>query len=59
MAERLVQDTPLNLRASRDGSVTDLESVRRSRAMRAGFGGIPVEYKGGTIPPPDQRRNYS
>jgi hypothetical protein len=22
-------------------------------------GGIPVEYKGGTIPPPDQRRSYS
>jgi hypothetical protein len=24
-----------------------------------GPGGIPVEYKGGTIPPPDQRRSYS
>jgi NADH-quinone oxidoreductase subunit C len=23
------------------------------------LGGIPVEYKGGSIPPPDQRRNYS
>jgi NADH-quinone oxidoreductase subunit C len=23
------------------------------------LGGIPVEYKGGTIPPPDQRRSYS
>jgi NADH-quinone oxidoreductase subunit C len=23
------------------------------------LGGIPVEYKGGTIPPPNQRRNYS
>jgi len=23
------------------------------------LGGIPVEYKGGTTPPPDQRRNYS
>jgi len=23
------------------------------------LGGIPVEYKGGTIPSPDQRRNYS
>ena len=23
------------------------------------LGGIPVEYKGGTVPPPDQRRNYS
>ena len=22
-------------------------------------GGIPVEYKGGTIAPPDERRNYS
>jgi NADH-quinone oxidoreductase subunit C len=23
------------------------------------LGGVPVEYKGGTIPPPDQRRSYS
>ncbi|MFL6090724.1 MAG: NADH-quinone oxidoreductase subunit C [Aeromicrobium sp.] len=23
------------------------------------LGGIPVEYKGGTTPPPDERRNYS
>ncbi|MGA8047002.1 MAG: NADH-quinone oxidoreductase subunit C [Dermatophilaceae bacterium] len=23
------------------------------------LGGIPVEYKGGTVPPPDQRRTYS
>ena len=23
------------------------------------LGGIPVEYKGGTTPPPDQRRSYS
>jgi NADH-quinone oxidoreductase subunit C len=23
------------------------------------LGGIPVEYKGATIPPPDQRRSYS
>jgi hypothetical protein len=22
-------------------------------------GGIPVEYKGGSIPPPDERRSYS
>ena len=22
------------------------------------LGGIPVEYKGGTVPPPDQRRSY-
>ena len=29
-------------------------------ALRArGLGGIPVEYKGGTIPPPDERRAYS
>jgi NADH-quinone oxidoreductase subunit C len=23
------------------------------------LGGVPVEYKGGTIPPPDQRRSYN
>ncbi|WP_091733793.1 NADH-quinone oxidoreductase subunit C [Nocardioides scoriae] len=23
------------------------------------LGGIPVEYKGGTVPPPDQRRSYN
>jgi NADH-quinone oxidoreductase subunit C len=23
------------------------------------LGGIPVEYKGGTIPPPDRRRSYN
>lgn len=23
------------------------------------LGGVPVEYKGGTVPPPDQRRSYS
>ena len=28
-------------------------------ALRARLGGIPVEYKGATIPPPDQRRSYS
>jgi len=28
-------------------------------APRTGLGGIPVEYKGGTIAPPDQRRSYS
>ena len=29
-------------------------------ALRArALGGIPVEYKGGTIAPPDQRRSYS
>jgi len=40
-------------------------SVRASRAVLARrkdalpVGGIPVEYKGGTIPPPDERRSYS
>ncbi len=34
----------------------------RSRSLRGArtlcpFGGIPVEYKGGTVPPPDQRRS--
>ena len=29
-------------------------------ALRArGLGGIPVEHKGGTVPPPDERRSYS
>jgi hypothetical protein len=28
-------------------------------APRTGLGGIPVEYKGATVPPPDQRRSYS
>jgi NADH-quinone oxidoreductase subunit C len=29
-------------------------------ALRArGLGGIPVEYKGATIPPADERRSYS
>ena len=23
------------------------------------LGGIPVEYKGGSVPPPDQRRSYN
>jgi NADH-quinone oxidoreductase subunit C len=23
------------------------------------LGGVPVQYKGATIPPPDERRNYS
>ena len=23
------------------------------------LGGIPVEYKGATVPPPDQRRKYT
>ena len=40
-------------------------AVRATRAVLAWrkdalpLGGIPVEYKGGTIPPPDQRRSYS
>jgi hypothetical protein len=40
-------------------------TVRASRAVLAQrkdalpSGGIPVEYKGGTIPPPDERRSYS
>jgi hypothetical protein len=29
------------------------------RPPAAGLGGIPVEYKGGTVPPPDQRRAYN
>jgi NADH-quinone oxidoreductase subunit C len=39
--------------------------MRASRAALAQrkdallLGGIPVEYKGGTVPPPDQRRSYS
>ncbi|WP_264674395.1 hypothetical protein [Nocardioides dongkuii] len=36
----------------------------RSRSSRGArtlcpFGGIPVEYKGGSVPPPDQRRSYN
>jgi hypothetical protein len=34
------------------------ESLRRARTL-CPMGGIPVEYKGGTIPPPDERRSYS
>ncbi len=33
-------------------------SSRSGRTLCA-LGGIPVEYKGGSIPPPDQRRSYS
>ncbi len=29
------------------------------RKLRALLGGIPVEYKGATVPPPDERRSYS
>ena len=42
-----------------------LLGMRASRAVLARrkdalpLGGIPVEYKGGTVPPPDQRRSYS
>ncbi|WP_344326134.1 hypothetical protein [Aeromicrobium halocynthiae] len=32
---------------------------RAPQAPRACSGGIPVEYKGGTISAPDQRRSYS
>jgi hypothetical protein len=31
--------------------------ARRKDALP--LGGIPVEYKGVTIPPPDERRSYS
>jgi hypothetical protein len=36
----------------------------RSRSLRSArtlcpMGGIPVEYKGGSIPPPDERRSYN
>ena len=27
--------------------------------VREGMFGVSVEYKGGTIPPPDERRSYS
>jgi len=39
----------------------DLEPERRVVPQRKDYplGGIPVEYKGGTVPPPDQRRSYS
>jgi hypothetical protein len=33
-------------------------SLRSARTLRL-MGGIPVEYKGGSIPPPDQRRSYN
>ena len=42
---------PLPMRASR--------AVLALRKDALPLGGIPVEYKGGTIPPPDQRRSYS
>ena len=32
---------------------------RASHAPRAVLGGIPGEFKGGTIAAPDQRRSYS
>jgi hypothetical protein len=38
-------------------AVQDTASVCALRAR--GLGGIPVEYKGATIPPPDTRRSYS
>ena len=45
--------------------VSDLVTCSlRSQSFRGGrtlcrLGGIPVEYKGAEIPPPDQRRAYS
>jgi len=33
-------------------------SLRSARTL-CPIGGIPVEYKGGTIPPPDERRAYN
>jgi hypothetical protein len=42
-------------RAQREVQDPVLDSGLRPR----GLGGIPVEYKGGTIPPPDQRRSYN
>jgi hypothetical protein len=32
---------------------------RKDAVPSQGLGGIPVEYKGATIPPPDTRRSYS
>ena len=34
------------------------QSLRSARTL-CRSGGIPVEYKGGTIPPPDERRSYN
>jgi hypothetical protein len=34
------------------------QSSRGARTL-CPWGGSPVEYKGGTIPPPDERRSYS
>ena len=34
------------------------ESSRGARTL-CPMGGIPVEYKGATIPPPDTRRSYT
>jgi hypothetical protein len=42
---------PLLVRASR--------AVLPRRKDALPLGGIPVEYKGATIPPPEQRRSYS
>ncbi len=33
-------------------------SLRSARTL-CPIGGIPVEYKGGSIPPPDERRAYN
>jgi hypothetical protein len=40
------------------GCVFSAASLRNARTL-CPIGGIQVEYKGGTIPPPDQRRSYS
>ena len=40
-----------------EGTVRTL--CHAARSARGGLGGIPVEYKGGTVPSPDQRRSYS
>ena len=45
---------------SLDLNMTELRSpsLRGARTL-CSIGGIPVEYKGATIPPPDQRRSYN
>jgi hypothetical protein len=45
---------------ARELSVCSLrsQSLRGARTL-CRLGGIPVEYKGGTIPPPDERRSYN
>jgi hypothetical protein len=43
---------------TRRHSALPAESLRSARTLSP-MGGIPVEYNGGTIPPPDERRSYS